>query len=201
MAAALERLTDNLSELSKNDCKKCKSKYDFIKLKNNALICKCKKCDSKSYKSINHLIERFPNTYRLCSNDSNKYLSLLKKDVYPYEYMDSWERFNETTLPRQIDFYSKLNIQHVTNNDDEHAQKVWDTFNIKDLGEYHDLYVQADTLLLADIFEKFRETCTEKYQLDPAHFVSAPGLTWKTCLKKNLPKTGITNRHKYAFND
>ena len=115
--------------------------------------------------------------------------------------MDSWEKFNETTLPRQIDFYSKLNIQHVTNNDDEHAQKVWDTFNIKDLGEYHDLYVQADTLLLADIFEKFRETCIEKYQLDPAHFVSAPGLGWKACLKKNLPKTGITNRHKYAFND
>ena len=115
--------------------------------------------------------------------------------------MDSWERFNETTLPRQIDFYSKLNIQHVTNNDDEHAPKVWDTFNIKDLGEYHDLYVQADTLLLADIFEKYRETCIEKYQLDPAHFVSAPGLAWKACLKKYLPKTGITNRHKYAFND
>ena len=65
-----------------------------------------------------------------------------------------------------------------------HAQKVWDVFEIRSLGEYHDLYVQTDTLLLADVFENFRNMCLEKYQLDPSHFLSAPGLAWQACLKK-----------------
>ena len=65
-----------------------------------------------------------------------------------------------------------------------HAEKVWDVFEIRNLGEYHDLYVQTDTLLLADVFENFRNLCLEKYQLDPSHFLSAPGLAWQACLKK-----------------
>ena len=64
-----------------------------------------------------------------------------------------------------------------------HAQKVWEVFEIKNLGEYHDLYVQSDTLLLADVYENFRNMCLEKYRLDSAHFVSAPGLAWQACLK------------------
>ena len=63
-------------------------------------------------------------------------------------------------------------------------QKVWEVFGINNLGEYHDLYVQCDTLLLADVFEKFRDTCIEIYGLDPSHFLSAPGLAWQACLKK-----------------
>ena len=66
----------------------------------------------------------------------------------------------------------------------EHAQKVWSTINIKNVGECHDLYVQSDTLLLADVYENFRYTCIERYELDPAHFLSAPGLAWQACLKK-----------------
>ena len=64
-----------------------------------------------------------------------------------------------------------------------HMLKVWGTFNIKNLGEYHILYVQSDTTLLADVFESFRDKCIEKYELDPAHFLSAPGQARQACLK------------------
>ena len=69
-----------------------------------------------------------------------------------------------------------------------HAQKVWDVFEIRNLGEYHDLYVQTDTLLLADVYEKFRDKCIEIYGLDPSYFLSAPGLAWQACLKKTEVK-------------
>ena len=101
--------------------------------------------------------------------------------------MDSWERFNEAPLPDKESFYSELNKEGITDDDYVHAQKVWEVFKIKDLGEYHDLYVQTDTLLLADVYEKFRDKWIEIYEIDPAHFLSAPGLTWQACLKK----TGI----------
>ena len=144
--------------------------------------------------SVNELIEKFPNTYRFCKGDLSKFALLLTKGVYPYEYMDSWERFNETSLPPKESFYSELNLEDISDKDYLHAQKVWDVFEIKELGEYHDLYVQSDTLLLADIFEKCRNTCIEIYELDPAHFLSAPGLAWQACLKKNKCKFRITNR-------
>ena len=98
--------------------------------------------------------------------------------------MDSWEKFNETELPDKESFYSELNKEGITDEDYVHAQKVWDTFNIKYLGEYHDLYVQLDTLQLADVFESFRDKCIEIYQLDPTYFLSAPELAWQVCLKK-----------------
>ena len=98
--------------------------------------------------------------------------------------MDSWERFDETSLPNKKAFYSELNLEDITDKDYEHAQKVWKVFGIKNLGEYHDLYVQSDTLLLADVFENFRNKCLEIYELDPIYFVSAPGLAWQACLKK-----------------
>ena len=130
------------------------------------------------------LIEKFPNTYQLCNKDLNKFALLLRKGVYPYEYMDSWKRFKEESLPDKESFYSELNNEHITDEDYEHAQKVCDTFKIKNLGEYHDLYVQSDTALLADVFENFRDKCIEIYKLDPAHFLSAPGQAWQACLKK-----------------
>ena len=68
--------------------------------------------------------------------------------------------------------------------DYEHAQKVWGEFNLKDLGEYHDLYLKMDAILLANVFEAFRDTCLEYYQLDPAHFYTSPGLAWQVCLKR-----------------
>ena len=109
---------------------------------------------------------------------------LLRKGVYPYEYMDSWEKFDETTLPPKEAFYSNLNLEDISDEDYAHAQKVWDVFEINNRGEYHDLYVQSDTLLLADVFENFRNMCLDIYELDPVYFVSAPGLAWQACLKK-----------------
>ena len=103
---------------------------------------------------------------------------------YPYKYIDSWERFNETSLPNIESFYSELNKEDITYEDYTHAQKVWKVFKIKNLCEYHDLYVQSDTLLLADAFENFKDRCINTSKLDPAHFLSAPGLAWQTCLKK-----------------
>ena len=98
--------------------------------------------------------------------------------------MDSWERFKEASLPDKKSCYSELNNEHITDEDYAHSQKVWSTFNIKHLGEYHDLYVQSDTALLADVFETFIDKCIEIYKLDPAHFLSVPGLAWQACLKK-----------------
>ena len=89
---------------------------------------------------------RFLNTYQLCNKDHNKFALLLRKGVYPYEYMDCWKKFKEESLPDKESFYSELNNEHITDEDYEYAQKVWSTFNIKNLGEYHDLYVQSDTL-------------------------------------------------------
>ena len=98
--------------------------------------------------------------------------------------MDNWKRFKEESLPDKESHYSELNNEHITDEDHAHAQKVWKVFKIKNLSEYHDLYVQSDALLLADVFENFRDKCIEKYELDPAHFLSAPRLTWQVCLKK-----------------
>ena len=102
--------------------------------------------------------------------------------------MDSWEKFDETTIPPKEVFYSALNLEDISDEDYEPVQKVWNVFEIKNGGEYHDLYVQSDTLLLADVFENIRNMCIEIYGLDPVCFVSAPGLAWQTCLKKTEVK-------------
>ena len=97
--------------------------------------------------------------------------------------MDSWEKIDEI-LPPKEDFYSELTLEDISDKGYAHAQKVWEWFEIRNRGEYHDLYVQSDTLLLADVFEKYRDTCIEICGLDPSHFLSAPGLAWQACLKK-----------------
>ena len=161
MNASLASLVDNLSEINNKNCTKCmernkiKSECQYIKHKDNRLIYKCKKCDDISTKPTNGLIEKFSNTYKFCNKGLNKFVLLLRKGVYPYEYMDSQERFDEIELPHQTEFYSELNLENITDGEYVHAKKVWDTLNIKNLGQYLDLYVQSDTLLLADVFEMF----------------------------------------------
>ena len=111
---------------------------------------------------------------------------LLRKGIYPYEYTDDWSRFDEEQLPDESDFYSGLNMEEISGIDYRHAEKVFNKFKIKNLGEYHDLYVQSDTLLLADVFENFRNMCIKVYRLGPVYFLSAPGLAWQACLEKQV---------------
>ena len=98
--------------------------------------------------------------------------------------MNIWERFSEISLPSKKDFYSNLNMEDIDDIDYRHGNNVFKGFKLENIGDYHDLYVQSDTLLLADVFENFRDMCIKEYELDPAHFLSLPGLAWQACLKK-----------------
>ena len=102
--------------------------------------------------------------------------------------MDSWAKFDKTSLPDKEAFYSSLNMEDITDVDQRYAKRVFKIFNKKDIGDYHNLYVQNDTLLLVDVFENVRNMCLKKYELDPAHFLSAPGSAWQAYLKKTEVK-------------
>ena len=112
-----------------------------------------------------------------------KFNLLTRKEVYPYEYMDTQEKLKETKLPPKEVFNSKLNNENISDEDYAHAQKVWRVFKMEHFKDYHDLYNRADVLLLADVFENFRNICIENYELDPAHYFTAPGLAWDAALK------------------
>ena len=117
---------------------------------------------------------------------------MLQKGVYPYEYMNDWGKFNKTSLPKEWDFHSRLNIEDIINADYELAKRVCKDFEIKNMGEYHDLYVQSNALLLADVFEGFKNISLKTYGLDPPHFLSAPELAWQAALKKTKVKLGLS---------
>ena len=108
---------------------------------------------------------------------------LKQKGFYPYEYMDSEEKFNDTKLPPREAFYSKLSGKGITEKDYKHAGDVWNSFKMKTFLEYHELYNITDVLLLADVFENFRDLCLKIYGLDPVYYFTAPGLAWDACLK------------------
>ena len=108
---------------------------------------------------------------------------LKRKGVYPYEYCSSYNKLKEANLPLQNDFYNSLYEAHITDEEYEHAKNVWHVFNIRTLGEYLDLYLKTDVLLLAEVFENFRNNCLEAYGLDAAHYYTTPGLTWDAMLK------------------
>ena len=187
MSSSLSSLVSNLSDgLHGDKCTDCKSCLDYMSVKDDQLIFRCFKCQKNYNKDFNKdLIKRFENTYEFCDREINKLILLLRKGVYHYEYMDSWGKFDETSLPDKEAFYSSLNMEDITGVDHRHAKRVFKSLNNKNLGDYHDLYVQSDTLLLADVFENFRNKCIEIYELDPAHFLSEPGLAWQACLKKD----------------
>jgi hypothetical protein len=107
-----------------------------------------------------------------------------RKGVYPYEYVGSFERFDEARLPPKKAFYSQLSREHITDADYQHAQRVWEAFGCKTFGDYHDIYLRTDVLLLADVLETFRNTSMKHYGLDPAHYYTAPGMSWDALLKK-----------------
>ena len=187
MNSALSTLVNNSSEINKCNCEEDKDKRVKTKIKKvnskERVITRCNTCNSKESQLVSELIKKFLNTYKLCDESSKKFILLLKKGAYPYEYMDSMDRFDEPTLPNIENFYSKLQLKDTSEKDYKHAEKVWNIFEIKTLGEYHDLYVQGDIAKLSDVFESFRSLCQKEYQLDPAYFVSTPNLTNEVMLK------------------
>ena len=109
---------------------------------------------------------------------------LTEKGVYPYDYMDNWGRFDECELPPKESFYNELAKTHISDQDYERAKTVWSNFNIRDLGESHDLYLATDVLLLTDVFENVRDMCLDYYGLDPAHYYTLPNFAWGAMLLK-----------------
>ena len=91
-------------------------------------------------------------------------------------------KINETSLPSKESFYSNLNMENIEDIDYRHGNNVFNKIKLNNLGDYYDLYVQSDTLLLADVFENFRDMCLKEYELDPVHFLLLPGLAWQAYL-------------------
>ena len=143
---------------------------DSLKFLNSSLDKLAKNLEEKDFHSVK---QKFQNNTEL----------LTKKGVYPYDYVNDLSKMLETQLPSKEKFYSKLNDEILSDDDYQHAINVWSTFNCKTIRDYHDLYLKTDVLLLADVFEKFRNTCLEHYQLDPAYYYTIPHLAWNACLK------------------
>ena len=153
MSSSLSKLVDNLSEgIHNNKCVDCKSNLEHVRIttarpsslerKNEKLLLKCFNCDSYYKKKFNKdLIKKFKNTYSFFNNDLNKFVLLLRKRVYTYEYADTWERFSEISLLSKEDFYSNLNMEDISDIDYRHSNNVFKVFKLENLGDYYDLYV------------------------------------------------------------
>ena len=136
--------------------------------------------------SLDKLVSNLPTEafkYTSKKFKGSKFNLMTRRGVYPYDFMDSFDKFNKTELPTKEEFYSILYDEHITNDDYKHAQKVWTTFKLETMGDYHNLYLKSDILLLADVFENFRKTCLQYYKLDPCHYFTSPGLSWDAMLK------------------
>ena len=177
-------LVDNLTRVYDKECRKWKERKkisvncEIVRFKHGRLNYKCKECKKSCTKVTNQSAKNFPTLHKFCNGDLSKFFLLLRKGIYPHEYIDIWERFDENKIRPKEAFYSEFNLENITDKNYDHVKKVREALEIKNLGEYHDLYVQCDTFLLADVYENFRNKCIEIFKLDPAHFLSAPGLAW-----------------------
>ena len=127
-------------------------------------------------------LDKFKLLSKFVVNENQRRL-LLRKGVYPYDYMDSPKKMEDAKLPPKEAFYSELYEAEITDEDYQHAHDVWNRFFCINMGHYHDVYLRSDTILLADVFENFRNTALSTYKLDPAHYVTAPGLSWDSMLR------------------
>ena len=175
---------------------KCKDS-DFTQfVKDNWIKYKCLSCIQDYSNKPDKLKKWFKNTLKFSNNGINKFILLLRKGVYPYEYMDELEKINETSLPVKEEFHINLTMGDIIYTDYMHAKKV-----CKTLGEFHDLYPKSDALLLADVFENFKKMYLEVCQQDPAKYFSAAGLAWQATLKNTkVARTRTINRHGYVAN-
>ena len=190
MASSLSNLVGNIAEeIHKIKCKDCDCFLEYESVTGNLIKCKCLS-GNKDY--LNKLDEnfkkQFKNIFQFSDNDIHKFIFLLRKGVYPHEYIDEWEPFNGTILPEKEEFYSNLNMEDITDTDYMHGKRVCKDFQIKNSGEYHDFYLKSDVLLLVCVFKNFRKMCLKIYHLDPVKFLSSPGLAWQAALKKNEVK-------------
>ena len=190
IASSLSNLVENLMEgIHKIKFKVCGCFLEYKHAKANFIIYKCLSCNKfYSKKLSNELNNKLNNTFKFSNNDINKFILLLRRAVCPYEYMDDWEKCNETTLRGKEEFYSNLNREDITDADYVHVKRFCKDFEIKKLGEYHDLYLRSDVLLLVDVFGNFRRMCLKIYELDHVKFISDSGLAWKAVLKKTEVK-------------
>ena len=188
MSSSLENLVKNITKCGKcNTCDpdKCikqhiNNKGKIIQHKTSFPCGEFRNCENVDKACINPTYNNLKYTSQVFEG---KELDLMaRKGVYPYDYIDSFDKFNEK-LPPKEEFYSILNDEYISDEDYKHAQHVWNTFSLKNMGEYHDLYLASDVLLLADVFENFRKTCLEYCKLDPCHYFTSPGFSWDAMLK------------------
>ena len=205
MSSSLENLVKNMTKCGKCDtCNpgKCikrsiNSEGRIIQHKTSFPCGECINCKN----SVKACIKpNYDNLIYTSKKFKGKKLDLMaRKGVYPYDYMDSFDKFNEK-LPRKEDFYSNMNNEHISAEAYCHAQKVWNTFQLQTMGEYHNLYLKSDILLLADVFENFRKTCLQYYKLDPCHYFTSPGLSWDAMLKMtNIQLELMTDIDMFQF--
>ncbi len=132
--------------------------------------------------------------------DQKKLALLKRKGVFPYEFMTGFDRLQYPRLPDRSEFYSKLSNPDISDEDYEHARKVWDVFGCKTMRDYHDLYMRTDVLLLSDVMENFRKLCMSNYGLDPLWYYTAPGLAWDAALKiSGVVLDLLTNPNMYLM--
>ena len=186
LTSSLESLTNSLTEAPKN-----KQRHEWS--------------NADESKVIENIKNKFTHTItQLNYNDVDKsreeLFLLIQKGVYPYDYMNDFNKFNDTMLPSHESFYSKLNKSNIDKEDYERAKLVWSTFKINNMREYHDLYLKLDILLLADIFENFRAVSINTYKLDPCHYYTAPGLAWDAALLLSNVKLDVfTDQEMYLM--
>ena len=166
--------------------------FSRIYFKDDLIEYKCL-CCNKNYhhKFDENLKERFFDNYKFSNHDNNKFVLVLHKGVCLCEYMDNWEKFNKTLLAEKEGFYIHLSMEDITDPDYAQAKRVCKDFKIKNLGEYHDLRVHSDTLLLEDVFENFQNICLEIYELDPAKLFFTSRISMASSLKKTKVKSNL----------
>ncbi|KAJ8979951.1 hypothetical protein NQ317_001536 [Molorchus minor] len=143
---------------------------------------------------------RFLDSIRFMQSNNEQFNLVTRKGVLPYEYLNSWERLDETMLPSQIEFNSKLTNKACSDDDYQHAKRVWETFKCVNLWDYLRIYLMTDVLLLTDIFQNFRKVCYKIYSLDPAQYYTAPGLAWDAMLKyTDIKLELLTDISMYSF--
>ena len=183
LTASLDTCVNNLSGLFECNCKNKNNQAVKLSHNDTNIISKCKTCLKRTNHNIETLNGMFQFTKKISNRNIDKFMLLLRKGVYPYEYMDSFDKFKETEWPSQEKFNSSFRNTKITYNDYKHAKNVWKTINCKTMKDYHNLFVKLDSYLLADCFENFRNECLENYQVDPCYFVSTPALALDACLK------------------